>query len=310
MTRKLCLFTGLLLCGLAIALFVKKQPVDLDAEVVVDPVQEQLADLSTTRVSALGTDAFESELHDRTSDRFPDIELLDHRGRNLRFYSDLVQDRCVCIIYFYTRCTGSCPGTTRLVKKLRKELADQFSNDELVFVSLTLEPDVDTPEELREYMDANGIQDDENLPDWVYATGDYEEIDNLRRSLGIYDLDPIIDADKTEHAAILTFGNDRTDRWAALPVGMNFEQLKMAMTRIMGENPRQRYASVVRYREESLARYEASRGFPGEVNSGKRPCDCENPESCQVDSHLRLPNHPSTEPLDDTFSLRTNAAAG
>ena len=270
----------------------------------VDPVSLKLDALNTSRVASLGTEDFESSLSDRTSDRFPDIELLDHRGRKVRFYSDLVQDRCVCVIYFYTRCTGSCPGTTRLVKKLRKEMADQFSNDEFLFISLTLEPDVDTPGELREYMDANGIEDDENLPDWVYATGDYEEIDNLRRSLGIYDLDPVIDADKTEHASILTFGNDRTDRWAALPVGMDFEQLKSAMTRIVGENPRQRYASVVQYREESLARYEASRGLIGSSTTNDRQnADVE-------DDKNELRQQPARQdiksPVKDTFQLRTS----
>ena len=180
----------------------------------------------------------------RVSDRFPNIDLIDHRGRRVKFYDDLVKDRCVCIVFFYTRCTGSCPGTTTTLKRVRAALKDEFTNKEFAFISLTLEPDVDTPEELREYMDLYGVRDEATQPDWIYATGDFNELDDLRRSLGVYDLDPIIDADKTEHAAIITFGNDRTNRWAALPTGLKTDYLTDTLIRIVGDSQRQCYGAA------------------------------------------------------------------
>jgi protein SCO1/2 len=220
-------------------------------------IESDLERLNQARVARLSTEEYESVDGMRTSDRFPDIQLIDHRGRDLKFYTDLVEDRCVCIVYFYTRCVGSCPITTQVVKKLQKDLAEEFG-DNLLFVSLTLEPEVDSPQELQSYMKLHGIEDNPSLPEWIYATGDFEELDGLRKTLGIYDLDPVIDADKTEHAAILTFGNDRLNRWAALPVGMDYEQLKTAMIRIMGNSPRQRFSSVVQYREEMMNKYRDS----------------------------------------------------
>lgn len=205
------------------------------------------------RLASLSPITYSSAGDSRTSDRFPDIKLIDQHGRSVNFYTDLVQDQCVCIVYFYTRCTGSCPTTTQVVRRLRKDLGEIFDHGELRFISLTLEPDVDTPEELRAYMDRYQIKDDETLPEWTYATGVFDEVDGLRRSLGIYDLDPVIDADKTEHATILTFGNDRLDRWAALPIGMDYDQLKTAMIRIMGNSPRQRYSAVAKHREFAAA---------------------------------------------------------
>jgi protein SCO1/2 len=181
----------------------------------------------------------------RVSARFPNTDLIDQHGRKLKFYDDLVKDTSVCIVFFYTRCTGSCPGTTTALKQIRRTIAQEFPNDEFRFISLTLEPDVDTPEELQEYMDRYRISDDPSLPEWVYATGDFLEVDHLRRQLGVYDLDPIIDADKTEHAAIVTFGNDRTDRWAALPVGMGVGKVSETIVRITGNTPRQRYANTL-----------------------------------------------------------------
>lgn len=179
----------------------------------------------------------------RVSDRFSNISLIDQHGNSLRFYDDLIQDRSVCIVFFYTRCTGSCPTTTVKLKQLRRQLAKDFEGQGLTFVSLTLEPFVDTPEELREYMDRYSIEENEDLPRWVYATGDFEELDKVRRQLGVYDLDPVIDADKTEHAAIVTFGNDRTDRWAALPIDMGVDKVAETMRRICGNTVNQRYFS-------------------------------------------------------------------
>lgn len=198
------------------------------------------------RVNALSEDRIPDAKGRRVSEKFPDVELLDQNGKQHHFYSDLVKDHPVCIVFFYTRCQGSCPGTTQAMKKLRTLLAPEFGS-EMRFISLTLDPEVDSSEELREYMQSWKIEDSEpGQPEWYYCTGKYEELEELRRSLGLYELDPVIDADRTQHAAILTFGNDRTNRWAALPVGSDRKDIVQTMTRIAGNTQRQRYASAVK----------------------------------------------------------------
>lgn len=197
------------------------------------------------RVKLLSNEQLPTVTGPRISDRFPNIELLDQHGRKLHFYDDIVRDRCVCLVFFYTQCTGSCPTTTVTLKAIREAVRKEFPGDEMKFVSLTLEPFVDTPEELQAYMDRYRIQEKDDLPDWIYATGDYEELDSLRRALGLYELDPVLDADKTQHASLLTFGNDRLNRWAALPADMNREDLINSIIRIAGNSQRQRYASTL-----------------------------------------------------------------
>lgn len=216
------------------------------------PVSEaitQASDLPVTpedpRVRLLSTAHLPTVTGPRVSDRFPDIELIDQHGRTLRFYEDIIRDRSVCLVFFYTRCTGSCPTTTVTLKAIREAIRDEFPGEEMKFVSLTLEPFVDTPEELQAYMDRYHISEDASLPEWIYATGDYHEIDNLRRTLGLYELDPILDADKTQHASLVTFGNDRLNRWAALPADMNRDDLINTIIRIAGNSQRQRYASTL-----------------------------------------------------------------
>ncbi len=78
-------------------------------------------------------------------------------------------------------------------------------------------------------------------PGWLYLTGDYDEIESLRYKLGVYDLDPIIDADKTQHSGIITFGSYKTDRWAALPALMNSEEIAETVLRITKDRDQKRY---------------------------------------------------------------------
>ena len=118
-------------------------------------------------------------------------------------------------------------------------------------LSVSIDPEQDTPEVLKRYWETFGSK-----PGWYYLTGDYDEIDALRRSLGVYDLDPIIDADKTQHAGLITFGNDRTNRWSALPALMDARGIVETIRRITrdGERRRPRRGSRVAEVEPDLHR--------------------------------------------------------
>ena len=153
------------------------------------------------------------------SDRFSNIELTNQFGERLRFYDDLIQNKAVIVNFFYTTCAKTCPGTAAQLAKMNDELVPWIGED-ITMISLSIDPEVDTPERLKSYWELFGSK-----PGWQMLTGDEDEINRVRRQLGVYDLDPVIDADKAEHAGIITFGNDRTDRWAALPVFMHRERM-------------------------------------------------------------------------------------
>ncbi len=104
---------------------------------------------------------------------------------------------------------------------------DRVGKD-ILFLSISIDPEKDTPRALREYRSYG----DPNWTGWLHLTGDFDEIETLRWVLGVYDLDPVIDADKSEHSGLLTFGNDRTDQWAALPALMSSEEIVETVLRI------------------------------------------------------------------------------
>src|SRR5687768_5437888 len=51
-----------------------------------------------------------------------DIEVTDHHGRRLRFYTDLLKDRVFVLSFFYTSCNYICPMQTTDLKTLQKML--------------------------------------------------------------------------------------------------------------------------------------------------------------------------------------------
>ncbi len=155
----------------------------------------------------------------KQSDRFSNIELQTQFGERVVFYDDLIRDKAVIVNFFYTTCAKICPGTTAQLAKVNDALGS-WMGDEIAMLSISIDPGVDNPARLKEYWEIFGSK-----PGWLMLTGDEDEINRVRRQMGVYDLDPVVDADKAEHAGILTFGNDRTDRWAALPAFMHRERM-------------------------------------------------------------------------------------
>jgi protein SCO1/2 len=166
-------------------------------------------------------------LSGKMSDRFPNILLYTHDNKPVRFYDDLIKNKTVIIDFMWATCDDNCPVKTMNMVKVHRLLGPRVGRD-ILMLSISLEGKRDTPAALRQYMEHYGGA----KPGWLYLTGDYDEVDSLRYSLGVYDLDPVIDADKESHAGIITFGNDRTNRWAALPALMNTRGIARTISRI------------------------------------------------------------------------------
>ena len=145
-------------------------------------------------------------------DRLPDVPLVTHEGRSVRFYSDLVRGRIVFINMMYAQCSNRCPPMTQNLKRVHELLGERAGKDVFMY-SLSLQPEFDRPQDLRAYMKINGVQ----APGWTFLTGAKEHVERLRRSLGFYDRDPAVDGDISQHTGMVRIGNDALDRWCMTP---------------------------------------------------------------------------------------------
>jgi protein SCO1/2 len=142
---------------------------------------------------------------------FPNLELRTHDGRTVRFYDDLIHHKTVLINMMYARCDGKCPRTTANLVDVQKLLGARAGRDVHMY-SITLDPEADSPEALREYAELYGAG-----PGWTFLTGAKADVETLRLKLGFRDPDPKLDKDRSNHAGVVVYGNEAIDRWAACP---------------------------------------------------------------------------------------------
>jgi protein SCO1/2 len=133
-------------------------------------------------------------------------------GRTVRFYDDLLRGRLVALNFFYIECEGTCPGVTSMLVDVERKLGPELSR-ELRILSISLEPERDTPARLRDYARRYGAG-----PRIVFLTGRPENVDLVRRAMGFsHPEDPARDLDRQRHAALLRLGNEGEGWWSVCP---------------------------------------------------------------------------------------------
>ena len=160
------------------------------------------------------------------ADYFPNVVVQTHEGKRLRFYEDVVQGKVVVFNMMYAYCTGICPGNTANLLRVQAALGPRVGRD-VFMVSMTLQPEFDTPSALKDYVTRYGIK-----PGWTFLTGRPREMDVIRRKLGFYNDDPRIDADLGNHTGMVRVGNEALDRWFMMPALSSPKQMARAILQV------------------------------------------------------------------------------
>ena len=134
---------------------------------------------------------------------FPNITLTNQDGEKVKFFDDLLKDKIVAINFIYTTCPDSCPLETAQLVKVQNIMKDRIGKDVFIY-SITIDPDVDTPEKLKEYKDKFGAK-------WDFFTGDEQEIISIRRKLGLY-IEELAEGSNNHNVSMIV-GNQKTGRW-------------------------------------------------------------------------------------------------
>lgn len=144
---------------------------------------------------------------------FPNLPVTTQSGGELRFYDDVIKDRIVVISFIFTRCTEICPLNTARMAQLADRLTDVMGRS-VHFVSISVDPENDTPEKLAAYASAfySG-------PGWSFLTGKIDDIRAINsrlgermRSLG-------------DHRNEVLVGNEKTGNWARNSVFGDLDRL-------------------------------------------------------------------------------------
>ena len=163
-----------------------------------------LISLITIAVFAFAVAARPVAANGADSSHFPNVELITQDGKKVHFYDDLIKGKIVAIDLIYTTCHYACPLETARMAQVQKKLGDRVGKD-IFFYSISIDPDHDTPQVLRDYMEQFHVG-----PGWTFLTGKKEDIIFLSKRLGLYTT-PSVNADG--HIPHLLIGNEAIGQW-------------------------------------------------------------------------------------------------
>jgi protein SCO1 len=141
----------------------------------------------------------------------------------------VMKDKIVLINFFFTDCDAICPLMTENLVRVQELLGARVGQD-IFMVSITLQPEHDTPEVLSAYARSYGVG-----PGWLFLTGGRDDIELLRHRLGFVDSDPVQDADLEQHIGTVRIANEPMHRWAMSPALLNPRALVRAVKRVIPE---------------------------------------------------------------------------
>ncbi len=176
---------------------------------------------------ALGSSGKAEALHQDGAAWFTNVEVKTQDGRTLRFYDDVMKGKILLINFFYTDCDAICPLMTENLVRVQDLLGARVGT-EIRMVSISLQPEHDTPEVLAAYAKTYGAG-----PGWMFLTGQKDDIELLRHRLGFVDSDKVEDADPEQHIGTVRIANEPMHRWAMSPALISPEAFVRAVNRVV-----------------------------------------------------------------------------
>jgi protein SCO1/2 len=147
----------------------------------------------------------------------PEFALTNQDGKRIAL-KDL-RGRVVAVTFIFASCTDTCPLLTATMVGLQERLGADFGPG-VYFISITVDPERDTPEVLKRYARAHGA----NPAGWAFLTGTPAEIREVVRRYGIYyKKTPLGDVDHT----FLTSLVDQTGTLRVQYMGVRFKPDEM-----------------------------------------------------------------------------------
>lgn len=108
----------------------------------------------------------------------PDFALTSQDGVEVTLES--LRGKVLAIAFIYTWCPDICPMLTDKMARVQDELGADFGT-QVAFVSITFDPERDTPEVLKEYAEAF----DADLSGWSFLTGTAAEVREVAGRYGV-----------------------------------------------------------------------------------------------------------------------------
>ena len=109
----------------------------------------------------------------------PDFALTNQAGEAVALSG--LHGKVLAVTFIYATCKDTCPLLTAKMAMIQRKLGADFGT-RVRFVSITVEPEVDTPAVLKAYADSHGA----DLAGWSFLTGGASEIQDVVKRYGTF----------------------------------------------------------------------------------------------------------------------------
>jgi len=133
----------------------------------------------------------------------PDVVLINQDGKRVRLKSLLETNQRVVVDFIYGTCTTICPIMSAGYVHLQRKLGDK--SDSVQLVSITIDPEHDTPEILKDYLEKYRAK-----PGWDFLTGSRRDIERVMTAFDAYF------RDKMDHQPLTFIRSPTEDKWIRL----------------------------------------------------------------------------------------------
>lgn len=133
----------------------------------------------------------------------PNVNVVTQDGRRTKLSAVLDHGGPVIMNFIFTSCNAICPIMTAILSKVHESIGPSSPN--LRFVSISIDPEHDTPEQLIEY--ANRFKAG---PNWQFLTGDLGDLQLVQRAFDVYR------GDKMNHVSLTLMRGSRSGSWVRI----------------------------------------------------------------------------------------------
>lgn len=154
----------------------------------------------------------------------PSFELTDADG-NIVSLSDF-SDKIVVLNFIFASCAGVCPLHSERIAEIQKRINTTPMKDRVQFISITTDPAHDTPDALKTYASAHGL----DTYNWMFLTKRPEQAEDATRQLAqAYGLRFEPREDGQQMHAVVTHIIDTNGRFAAKFHGLKFDTVNAVL---------------------------------------------------------------------------------
>ena len=142
----------------------------------------------------------------------PDVELVRDDGKSVLFSKELDDGRPVVLSFIFTSCSTICPTISANLARLQRKLG--AARDRVHLMSISIDPEFDTPARLREYAKKFGAG-----PEWQHYSGTLAASQVVQRAFRTYR------GDKMNHAPVTLVRSAPGAEWVRIDGFATADQL-------------------------------------------------------------------------------------